>query len=352
MRASKMRRGLVTFIAGALMVSACGGGDEDQAAAASKKATTTTKPRPPVAPLTGLADPGGVAAKRCAVTVKIDNTQAGHPKYNVDQADLVYEEVVEGGITRLAAVFNSKNPDRVGPVRSVRKSDHLIVTPLRGVFAYSGGAPDSVQSISQAPVVRLDESAAGDAMFRDSSRNAPWNLYANVDRMYGSCKDPAPAPQFAYRDPKTPVVAGTPVVSALVNFRAGFEVRWTWDAPSATWKRRIFGGPEMTASGLQLAPQNVVMIFAPYAGGDPRPQYFMYGAEAQLVGTGKLMVLTGGKLVEGTWSRASATAPTMLRDPAGKEIRLAPGQTWVELPEPSYTVDIEAVPAAPTTTTP
>jgi hypothetical protein len=341
-----MRRGLIAFIAGALVLSACGGGGEKEAAATEKKSTTTTKPRPPVAPLTGVDDPGGVAAKRCAVTVKIDNTQAGHPKYNVDQADLVYEEVVEGGITRLAAVFNSKNPDRVGPVRSVRKSDHLIVTPLRGVFAYSGGAPDSVQSIQQAPVVRLDESAAGDAMFRDHSRNAPWNLYANVDRMYGSCTDPAPGPQFSYRDPKQPVTGGKPVLSALVNFRAGFEVRWTWDPPSATWKRRIFGEPEVTATGFQFAPQNVVMIFAPYTGGDPRPEYFMYGAEAQLVGTGPAKVLTGGKLIEGTWTRPNASSPTTLEDAAGNEIRLAPGQTWIELPEPSYTVDVEAPPAA------
>ena len=348
-----MRRGLIAFIAGALMLSACGGGGEKEAAAAEKKkATTTTKPRPPVAPLTGVDDPGGVAAKRCAVTVKIDNTQAGHPKYNVDLADIVYEEVVEGGITRLAAVFNSHNPDRVGPVRSVRKSDHLIVTPLKGVFAYSGGAPDSVASIQQAPVVRLDESAAGDAMFRDHSRNAPWNLYANVDRMYASCKDPAPGPQFTYRDPSEAVTTGTPVVSALVNFRAGFEVRWTWDPPSRTWKRRIFAEPEVTATGFQFAPQNVVILFAPYTGGDPRPQYFMYGAEAQLVGTGPLKVLTGGKLIEGTWSRANAASPTKLLDSAGNEIRLAPGQTWVEIPEPSYTVDVEAAPVAPTTVAP
>ena len=75
---------------------------------------TTTKPAPPIAPLTGVADPGGASLKRCAVTVKIDNTLAGHPKYGVEPADVVYEEVVEGGITRLAAIFNSHAPDRVG----------------------------------------------------------------------------------------------------------------------------------------------------------------------------------------------------------------------------------------------
>jgi hypothetical protein len=274
------------------------------------------------------------------VTVKIDNTQAGHPKYNVDQADVIYEEVVEGGITRLAAIFNSHDPDRVGPVRSVRKTDHLLVAPLKGVFAFSGGAAESVASINTAPVVLLDESRAGDLMFRDHTRNAPYNLYARVDRMYTRCKDPAPPALFTYRAPTTPVTAGTPLSSALVNFRAGFEVRWTWDAPSGTWKRRIFAAPEMTASNLQLAPHNVVIMYAPYVGGDSRPQYFMQGAEAQLVGTGRLQVLTGGKLIEGTWSRAAADQRARLLDKTGVEIPLAPGQTWVEIPEPSYSVTV------------
>ena len=75
-------------------------------------------------------------------------------------------------------------------------------------------------------------------------------------------------------------------------------------------------------------------------GGDPRPQYFMYGAEAQLVGTGRLQVLTGGKLIDGTWSRPDIAHPAKLLDAAGAEIRLAPGQTWVELPEPSYSVTV------------
>ena len=82
----------------------------------------------------------------------------------------MYEEVVEGGITRLAAIFNSHAPDRVGPVRSVRKTDQSIVWPIGGIFAYSGGAPYAIDSINTAPVVQLDETRAGPLMFRDHSR--------------------------------------------------------------------------------------------------------------------------------------------------------------------------------------
>ena len=169
-----------------------------------------------------LPDPGGAAEKRSAITVKIDNTQAGHPKYGVDQADVVYEEVVEGGITRLAAIFNSHDPDRVGPVRSVRKTDQSLVWPIGGVFAYSGGAPYAIASINTAPVVQLDETRAGPLMFRDHSRDAPRNLYAHVNFMYAKCGPPVPPPPlFTYRAHSAAVV-GVPTTSVRVGFLGSF----------------------------------------------------------------------------------------------------------------------------------
>ncbi len=110
--------------------------------------------------------------------------------------------MVEGGITRLAAMFNSQAPNDVGSVRSVRKTDQSLVTPIGGVFAYSGGAQYAIDSINTAPVVQLDESRAGPLMFRDRSRHSTpeLNLYAHVDQMYGKCGKPKPPPPlFAYR---------------------------------------------------------------------------------------------------------------------------------------------------------
>src|SRR5689334_6654485 len=172
-----VNKGLVAAIA-VVALAGCGGGKH-----ASKPPTHAqqAKKKPlPVAPLTGLTDTNN-ANKRCAITVKIDNTEAGHPKYGVEDADVVYEEVVEGGYTRLAAIFNSHTPDRVGPVRSVRKTDQSLVWPIGGVFAYSGGAPYAIASINTAPVVRLDETRAGALMFRDHARVPPVNLYAHVN---------------------------------------------------------------------------------------------------------------------------------------------------------------------------
>jgi hypothetical protein len=330
----------VVALAAVVALTACGGGgskakDSAQKIAAKAKVKAAAKVYPP-APLTGVPDPTGASLTRCAITVKIDNTKMGHPKYNVDQADVVYEEVVEGGITRLAAIFNSHDPDRVGPVRSVRKTDQSLVWPIGGVFVYSGGAPYAIASINTAPVVQLDETRAGPLMFRDHSRNAPWNLYAHVNFMYSKCGKPVPPPAlFTYRAAHT-AVAGSPTTSVHVGFLAGFDVTWLWDAASGTWKRSIFGSPEILASGAQIAPKNVVVMFVQYVGGDPN--HGNEGAEAVITGHGNALVFTAGKEIVGTWSRPDKNQPAQLLDKAGNTIALTPGQTWVELPDTSYSV--------------
>jgi hypothetical protein len=338
----------VVAVAAVVALTGCGGSKHNAAAkpAAKVAAKAAVKPKVyPIAPLTGLPDPTGASLKRCAVTVKIDNTQAGHPKYGIDQADVVYEEVVEAGITRLAAIFNSQAPDRVGPVRSVRRTDQSLVRPIRGIFAYSGGAPYAIQSINSAPVVQLDETRAGPLMFRDHSRNPPWNLYARVDFMYSKCGPYIPPPAlFTYRVAHA-AVAGTPVGTVRVGFLGGgaifpgspsFAVTWTWNAPSGTWKRAIFGNPELLASGVQLAPKNVVVMFVNYVGGDPN--HGNEGAEAVLTGSGTAIVFTAGREILGKWSRPDENQPAQLLDDTGKVIPLTPGQTWVELPANGYSV--------------
>jgi hypothetical protein len=303
--------------------------------AAAIHTTTTTRPPVPVAPLTGGPDPFGVAAHRCAITVKIDNTPEAQPHYGLEQADVVYEEVVEGGITRLAAIFNSLSPDRVGPVRSVRKTDQSIVWPIRGIFAYSGGAPYAIASIDTAPVVQLNETAAGSMMFRDYSRQPPHNLYAHVDQMYARCKDGAPQPLFKYRPSGAPV-GGVPVTAVQVGFQGKYAVTWQWNPANGTWRRILFGQPEVSGVGVAIAPRNVVVMVTSYVGGDPL--HSNEGAEATLTGFGPAWVYTAGREIHGSWVRPDKAQPARLLNAAGQEIRLTPGQTWVELPDRTYTI--------------
>src|ERR1700688_679203 len=178
--------------------------------------TTTTLPHYPTAPLSGLPDPSGLSVKRPALTVKIENTPQALPQWGIDQADVVYEEIVNGGITRLAAIFNSHAPAKVGPVRSVRPTDTQVVWPLGGIFAYSGGAPYAVASISTAPVKLIDESSAGTAMFRDPNLFAPHNLFGVASALFAFKGTPTPPPAlFTYRK-NTQKPVGAKVASFVV----------------------------------------------------------------------------------------------------------------------------------------
>ena len=213
------------------------------------RATTARQAAPAVAPLTGLPDPTGAAGKRCAVTVKIDNTQRGHPKYGVDQADVVYEEVVEGGITRLAAIFNSHAPDRVGPVRSVRKTDQSIVMADRRRLRLLGrrAVRDRRRSTPR-PWCSSTRTRAGPLMFRDHSRDAPLEpVRARRPACTRECKDPAPPPRCSRTARRSTASRARPCRRCASVSSAGFAVTWTWDAPSGTWKRSIFGEPEITS---------------------------------------------------------------------------------------------------------
>src|SRR5665213_1633673 len=208
-------------------------------------ATTTTvaKKKPgPVAPLTDLPDPSKVTKHRSALTIKIDNTPEAMPQYGVQDADVVYEEIVEGGITRLAAIFNSRLPTQVGPIRSVRRTDREIVFPIGGLFVFSGGAEYAVRSIATAPVKLLDEATSGSAMFRSSSRYPPHNLFANAELLMAKVGKPRPAPAlFTYSSGKGRP-PGPRVSTFVVGFNSGFAASYSWDAKTGSWDRSIFGG--------------------------------------------------------------------------------------------------------------
>ncbi|MGP8009755.1 MAG: DUF3048 domain-containing protein [Acidimicrobiales bacterium] len=292
--------------------------------------TTTTKPvaHYPTAPLTGLPDPSGIALTRPALTVKIENTTQALPQWGVNEADVVYEEIVNGGITRLAAIFNSQAPGKVGPVRSVRPTDTQVVWPLGGIFAYSGGAAYAVNSIETVPSLTLvNETQAGDAMFRDNALEAPHNLFARAPLLFAFKGSPAPPPAlFQYRA-SNEKVTGTTVASFVVPFPSIYPVTWTWDTSTLSWDRTLFGEPDITGTGQRESPQNVIVMYVNYVNGIGTESSY-----ADLQGSGTADVFTDGKEIAGTWSRGPSMADIVqYQNAAGKTILLNPGQTWVEL---------------------
>ena len=320
-----------------IVIAACGGGGGDDT---KKKSTTTTEAEVATAPLTGLPDTDGTAANRPALTVKIDNicgpgTPCVRPQEGIDLADVVYEEVTEGGITRFAAIFQSRVPETVGPIRSVRAIDPDLVAAIGGVFAYSGGAGPNVEKIRQAPVNSIDESAAGDAMFRNQSLDAPHNLFGRGQALFDKGGQPVPPPPlFEYLD-EDEVFAGEAVTSFRVGFQAGYAPTYTYDATTRTWKRDIDGAPFVAANLTQIAPANVIVQFTEYTG----------GGEGNVVGEGIAWIFSDGKLVQGSWSRATRDEPIKYLDAAGQPVKLLPGSTWVELLPNLSPVDVVGPPA-------
>jgi hypothetical protein len=305
----------------------------------SPTTTTTTKAvvHRRVAALTGLPDPTAVTKRRSALTIKIDNTPEAHPQYGINRADVVYEEIVEGGITRLAAIFNSNLPTKVGPVRSVRRTDREIVFPIGGIFAFSGGAQYAISSIETAPVKLIDESNAGAAMFRVSDRPPPHNLFANaVLLMKEGGKVHTPPALFTYVPQSTKAI-GAPVGSFTVNFESGFATSYQWDAKTHDWLRSIFGAPDVTATGVRVAPTNVIVMSVNYVNG-----VGVEGSYAQMVGHGPVEIFSDGRLQKGSWFRSNIRLKTAYRSASGKVIALRPGQTWVELLATGETVSVYA----------
>lgn len=297
-------------------------------------ATTTPEP-PPVAPLTGMTGDFGGRLRRPALMVKMDNVPPARPQAGLDQADIVIEERVEGGLTRLAAVFHSTDASPVGPVRSVRTTD-LELIPLFGrpLFASSGGNQGVLPQLAAADVVDVGVNVSSEGFYRDSARPTPHNLFSSTPALYRKAPEHPrpPMPVFAYlgRSDRLPGEA-TPVGGVALRFGGPEVSRFTWDAGSRTWLRSQRGSPHVDMEGERISPENVVVAEIDYDLSGQRGRSVPHGV---VTGRGRVVVLTRGKAVEGTWMRPTLADPLKLVGPDGEEIRLSPGQTFLELPPP------------------
>ena len=283
-----------------------------------------------VHPLTGV--PTKAAAQRPALAIKIDNVDNARPQTNVDRADLVYEEMVEGNLTRLIAVFHSDLPDVVGPVRSVRTTDiHVLDQFNNPLLAASGANAKVLAAVAAADVVNVNAHEAGAAYYRDSGRRAPHNMYTRPDKLHEAAagRGGQPPQLFNYRTPGTAPVNGASSSGVSIRFgRANIDFGWSYNHRG--WVRTQNGKSHMMADGSRLAPANVVVLEVDY-GASPAD---FSSPEAHTVGSGRAFVFTDGQLITGTWSRGSSHDRIVVKDLAGNEILLSRGQTFIELAPP------------------
>ncbi|KQW49300.1 hypothetical protein ASC77_11495 [Nocardioides sp. Root1257] len=324
-----MRRAQLTtalLAATSLLLVGCGGGSDssdDQKPASQKVAGSEEIAS--TWPLTGLPVSGDEDAEQThpVLVTKMDNTYSSSPQIGLSKADMVVEELVEGGLTRLAAFYYSQLPTKVGPVRSMRASDIGIVSPIHASVVTSGAAGRTIARIKGAGIQFFQEGAAG--ISRDSSRSAPYNVFADLTKIADSAKQDAARPQdyLPWGDEKD-FPGGQKATKIAASFGGGHTTNWTYDGKG-------YVNENTYAADGDHFPADTVLVLRVTVGdagyldpaGNPVP-------ETKLTGKGQAMIFHGGKLVRGTWTKADLDAPIKLSTKAGA-LTVPAGHTWIEL---------------------
>lgn len=286
-------------------------------------APPSAPPPPPVSPFTGL--PTDLAAP--VLGVKIDNAPEARPQSGLALADLVYVEPVEGGISRILAVFQSKVPPEVGPVRSARESDLEVLAAFgRPALAFSGEAAALRPLIDRAPVLDVSAEVRPGLYHRNNGRPMPHNLYGDAPRLR---EGGAPPHDIGFRFGPTPP-GGRPAPDATVRYQSA-TIRVIWTPAEGRWVVDMDGAPLTTASGTRPGATTVVLQKVAVhdtairdAAGAPSPF-------AQTVGEGDAVVLRDGQAFDSHWSRPAPNAGTAYTLPGGAPMPFAPGPVWVVL---------------------
>jgi hypothetical protein len=271
---------------------------------------------------------GQQAPDRPALVVKIDNVGAGRPQTGLNQADVVFEEIVEGRLTRFAAVFHSQDSNPVGPIRSGRTQDIDLLSGLhQPLFAWSGGNPAVEAAIADSDLVSINAVRGGGGFFR-TDRAAPHNLYNTTEALWAQTTAEAGRPGllFRYVMPGEPVKG--PNVSSLDVQVGANLVRWVWSPERQCYLRSQYGSAHRLSDG-QATTNNVVVLVTGYRPSDADAR----SPEAITVGEGPAFVMSDGKLQVGVWQRKVNTAPVrMFTNKTHRQpIEIDPGRTWVEL---------------------
>jgi len=329
-RRSAGRGGLVAFaLVGSLAVAGCSGGGSTPAA----KQTPTPAPSPSAQstaagavlsgrwPLTGLPASGTVP-RHPVMIVKIDNTLSSRPQIGLKHADMVSEELVEGGSTRLAVFYYSDVPKLVGPVRSFRATDIGIVKPEKAALVASGGAPPTVRRMADAHIKTYTEGAPG--FFRDNSRPAPYNLFMHLRVLARHLKSRGRPADYLPWGSAHDLPSGQPAKRLAAVFSGGHTTTWKYQ------NGHYVNLDSNAAKGDRFVPDTVLVlrVHEGNAGyldpaGNPVP-------EADFTGHGDAMVFHGGRVVRAEWVKNGLNATVGLRTSSGK-LALPPGHVWIEL---------------------
>lgn len=316
----------------ALTLGACGSKPAEDG---PKTGDTTTITQ--VNPLTGTVLENG-APENPVFVVKIDNTRPSAPQTGIDKADMVVEQTVEGGVTRLAVLYWTNTPKEVGHVRSMRTTDIGIAKPANGVVAASGGAAGTIKKIGKAGI-KIYSQDSGSVGFRRGPGYAPYNVLLDLKALAGSTQGAGPSRPYFQWENGTGTAATAPKSSenpddasstpapitateAAVKFSGSHTTRWTFDG---VWKRTN------GTSQPEFGAKNLIVIHAPQRDAGYRDPAGNPVPETYFAGSGQYELFAGNVYTTGTWSKADLSSTIVLKDANGQVVKMPVGKTWIEL---------------------
>ncbi len=286
---------------------------------------------------------GKVGSNGPVLVVKIDDTTQAHPQIGLEDADIVYIEQVEGGLTRLAAIFSSVIPQRVGPVRSARISDIDIVSQYgRVAFAYSGAQRKLLPVIASANLQDLGAQHEGSAIYiTDPNRIPPYAMVLRADLLMKKIKeqefliDEAKYVGSIFGDLQE---GGSPTSKVVMHWPAA-TYSATWSESEKRWLLIHNNSLDIAESGVHLGPSTLIIQMVSITPSEYKDKLGGVTPFSQTVGSGKAYVLRDGELFATTWNRPSAQSGTIFTLDNGEQMKFAPGQIWIALTdrEPDFT---------------
>ena len=277
------------------------------------------------------------------LVVKVDDTRQAHPQIGLENADVVYIEQVEGGLTRLAAVFSSSIPQRIGPVRSARISDIELLEQFGRVgFGYSGAQKLMRPVIASANLEDLGAQTHSSTLYTtDPARIPPYAMVLRADLLMQFVKDRninlVRSKNMGWNFGDAPD-GGVEITSAHISWPANsYDVHWS--SSENRWLLDHSYQPNVAASGVRLGPRTFVIQLVSITDSIYKDKVGGVTPFSATVGEGRGYILRDGRSFEARWSRPDAASGTSWKLTNGKEITFPRGQIWVALTdkEPIFT---------------
>ncbi len=290
-------------------------------------------PRMVRCPLSGEMVPQGTTDRR-PLAVMIENAPAARPQSGLDKADIIYEILAEGAITRFLAIFLHGDTGELGPVRSARPYYIERMFEYNAMYAYCGGSEEAKRMVRVQGVASLDEFGVGrQAYWRIKDRQAPHNLYTDTEKLRQVGKKrgfekTVALPKYSFLGDGEENPGGITSDKVIINYLKSYSVvRWDYEPGTRLYLRSNGGKAHKDAvTGKQLTGANIIVQYTKTRVIDNEGR-----RDIEMVGSGRALLLTGGKLYTGSWSKKDMRSQTFFYDNSGAEWKLSPGQTWIEV---------------------